>query len=143
MISLNTSAGIMILSQASPLSQQQTSINAVRASFIVAMLSIFNAAGRVFWAWTSDFIGRAQTLFLLFAIQVVLFFTLPSLHEVVLFTIAAGLIVSCYGGGFGVMPAFTADFFGSKYVRWNLRMDSLVGWEHRGDSFAAADGAFP
>ena len=49
MLSLNTSAGIMILSQASPLSQQQTSINAVRASFIVAMLSIFNAAGRVFW----------------------------------------------------------------------------------------------
>ena len=127
MLSLNTSAGIMILSQASPLSQQQTSINAVRASFIVAMLSIFNAAGRVFWAWTSDFIGRAQTLFCLFAIQVVLFFTLPSLHEVVLFTIAAGLIVSCYGGGFGVMPAFTADFFGAKYVG-GIYGWILVGW---------------
>ena len=127
MLSLNTSAGIMILSQASPLSQQQTSINAVRASFIVAMLSIFNAAGRVFWAWTSDFIGRAQTLFCLFAIQVVLFFTLPSLHEVVIFTIAAGLIVSCYGGGFGVMPAFTADFFGAKYVG-GIYGWILVGW---------------
>jgi MFS transporter, OFA family, oxalate/formate antiporter len=127
MLSLNTSAGIMILSQASPLAQQQTSINAVRAAAIVAMLSIFNAAGRVFWAWTSDFIGRAQTLFCLFAIQVVLFFALPSLHEVAMFTVAAGLIAMCYGGGFGVMPAFTADFFGSKYVG-GIYGWILVGW---------------
>ncbi len=127
MLSLNTSAGIMILSQASPLAQQQTSINAVRASAIVAMLSIFNAAGRVFWAWMSDFIGRAQTLFCLFALQVVLFFALPSVHEVVMFGIAAGLIALCYGGGFGVMPAFTADFFGSKYVG-GIYGWILVGW---------------
>ena len=127
MLSLNTSAGIMILSQASPLAQQQTSINAVRAADIVALLSLFNAAGRVFWAWTSDFIGRAQTLFCLFAIQVVLFFALPSLHGVAMFTVAAGLIVMCYGGGFGVMPAFTADFFGSKYVG-GIYGWILVGW---------------
>ena len=95
--------------------------------FIVAMLSIFNAAGRMFWAWLSDFIGRAQTLFCLFALQVLLFFALPSLHEVVIFTIAAGLIALCYGGGFGVMPAFTADFFGSKYVG-GIYGWILVGW---------------
>jgi MFS transporter, OFA family, oxalate/formate antiporter len=127
MLSLNTSAGIMILSQASPLSQQQTSIDAVKASFIVALLSIFNAAGRVFWAWISDFIGRAQTLFCLFALQVFLFFALPSIHEVVLFAIAAGVIAACYGGGFGVMPAFTADFFGAKYVG-GIYGWILVGW---------------
>jgi len=127
MLSLNTSAGIMILSQASPLAQQQTAINAVRASAIVATLSIFNATGRIFWAWVSDFIGRAQTLFCLFALQVFLFFALPSLHGVVTFAIAAGLIAMCYGGGFGVMPAFTADFFGSKYVG-GIYGWILVGW---------------
>jgi OFA family oxalate/formate antiporter-like MFS transporter len=26
------------------------------------------------------------------------------------------IIVSCYGGGFGTMPAFNADYFGSKNV---------------------------
>ncbi|HEY7284124.1 MAG TPA: hypothetical protein VH497_01685, partial [Vicinamibacterales bacterium] len=28
----------------------------------------------------------------------------------------------CYGGGFGTMPSFTADFFGSKY------MGGIYGW---------------
>ena len=60
-------------------------------------------------------------------IGVLLFFALPSLHEVVIFTIAAGLIALCYGGGFGVMPAFTADFFGSKYVG-GIYGWILVGW---------------
>ena len=63
MISLNTSAGIAIMSQASPLAQQQTGVSVVEASTIVGIISIFNAAGRVFWAWVSDFIGRWQVYF--------------------------------------------------------------------------------
>ncbi len=30
--------------------------------------------------------------------------------------VLAFIIVSCYGGGFGTMPAFNADYFGSKNV---------------------------
>jgi MFS transporter, OFA family, oxalate/formate antiporter len=26
------------------------------------------------------------------------------------------VVISCYGGGFGTMPAFAADFFGAKWV---------------------------
>jgi OFA family oxalate/formate antiporter-like MFS transporter len=29
-------------------------------------------------------------------------------------TIIAFIILMCYGGGFGTMPAFTADYFGPK-----------------------------
>jgi OFA family oxalate/formate antiporter-like MFS transporter len=131
MISLNTSAGISIMSQASPLAQQQIGVTVVEASTIVGIISVFNALGRVFWAWISDLIGRAQVYFILFAIQVFLFFTLPSIHEVALFTIAVCAIALCYGGGFGVMPSFTADFFGSKYV------GGIYGWILLGWGFAA------
>jgi MFS transporter, OFA family, oxalate/formate antiporter len=31
-------------------------------------------------------------------------------------TIVALVILMCYGGGFGTMPAFTADYFGPKNV---------------------------
>ncbi len=31
-------------------------------------------------------------------------------------TIVAFIILMCYGGGFGTMPAFAADYFGSKNV---------------------------
>ena len=122
MLFLNTSAGIMIISQASPMAQQIVGLTPVAAAGIVGIISIFNAAGRVFWAWISDLIGRAPVYFLLFAIQAVIFFMLPHLTTKTLFASAVALVGLCYGGGFGVMPSFTADFFGSKY------MGGIYGW---------------
>ena len=132
MLSLNTSAGIMIMSQASPLAQQQVrNLTEVAAGGIVAIISVFNATGRVFWAWVSDLIGRAQVYFTLFAVQVFLFFLLPSVHDATLFTIAVCAIALCYGGGFGVMPSFVADYFGSTYI------GGIYGWILLGWGFAA------
>jgi len=122
MLFLNVSAGIMIISQASPMAQQLVGLTAVQAAGIVGVISIFNAVGRVFWAWMSDMIGRARVYFLLFAIQVAIFFSLTHLHTATSFTIAVAIIGLCYGGGFGTMPSFTADFFGPKY------MGGIYGW---------------
>ena len=132
LLSLNSSAGIMIISQASPLAQQQAGLNVVAAGTIVGIIAIFNAAGRVFWAWVSDTLGRAQVFFVLFAIQVCLFFALPSLHQALPFTVAVCAIALCYGGGYGILPSMTADFFGPKYVGGILGF-VLLGW-----GFAAA-----
>jgi MFS transporter, OFA family, oxalate/formate antiporter len=122
MLSLNTSAGIMIISQASPLAQQQAGMTVLQASAAVGLISIFNAIGRVFWAWVSDFAGRSRVYFTLFAIQVFLFFFLPRVHEALLFEMVVCSIALCYGGGFAVLPAFAADFFGSKYI------GGIYGW---------------
>jgi OFA family oxalate/formate antiporter-like MFS transporter len=132
LLSLNSSAGIMIMSQASPLAQQQAGLDVVAAGTIVGIIAIFNASGRVFWAWASDVLGRAQVFFLLFAIQAGLFFALPSLHGVLPFGAAVCAIALCYGGGYGILPSMTADFFGSKYVGGILGY-VLLGW-----GFAAA-----
>lgn len=131
LISLNTSAGISIISQASPLAQQQLHITEMAAATIVAMISIFNATGRVFWAWISDLIGRAQTYFTLFALQVFLFFLLPAIHETGLFSVTVCAIALCYGGGFGVMPSFAADYFGAANI------GGIYGWILLGWGFAA------
>src|SRR4030088_630775 len=53
---LNTSAGISIISQESPLFQELAGVSAVVAASMVGIASIGNAIGRVFWAWASDFI---------------------------------------------------------------------------------------
>ena len=89
---------------------------------MVGLISIFNGGGRVFWAWVSDHIGRARVYFLLYLIQVVIFFSLPRISNVTVFSIAFAIIGLCYGGGFGTMPSFTADYFGSKY------MGGVYGW---------------
>ncbi len=124
MLFLNTSAGIMIISQASPMAQSRefVGMTALQAANMVGLISIFNALGRVFWAWVSDMIGRARVYLLLFAIQAIVFFLLPRLHSISTFSIAFAIIGLCYGGGFGTMPSFTADFFGAKY------MGGIYGW---------------
>jgi MFS transporter, OFA family, oxalate/formate antiporter len=119
---LNVSAGIMIISQASPLAQQLAGMTVLQAAGMVGVISISNGLGRVFWAWVSDSLGRARVYFLLYLIQVAIFFSLPHIRNTTLFTAAFCVIGLCYGGGFGTMPSFTADFFGSKY------MGGIYGW---------------
>lgn len=113
---LNTSAGISVISQESPLFQELALVGAVAAAGMVGITSIGNAFGRVFWAWVSDSITRRVTFLVMFVVQVILFWTLPSIHSAAVLAIVAFIILMCYGGGFGTMPAFAADYFGSKNV---------------------------
>jgi OFA family oxalate/formate antiporter-like MFS transporter len=116
MLFLNVSAGIMVISQASPMAQEIAGMSALQAAGIVGLISLCNGLGRVFWAWVSDLIGRARVYLLLYVIYAIVFFMLTRIHSVTAFSIAVAVIGLCYGGGFGVMPSFTADFFGPKFM---------------------------
>jgi MFS transporter, OFA family, oxalate/formate antiporter len=113
---LNTFAGISIISQEAPIFQELVGVSAVVAASMVGIASIGNAFGRVFWAWVSDLLTRRATFFTMFVIQVLLFWFLPNVAIVSLMTILTFVVLMCYGGGFGTMPAFAADYFGSKNV---------------------------
>jgi MFS transporter, OFA family, oxalate/formate antiporter len=113
---LNTFAGISIISQEAPIFEELVGVGAVVAASMVGLASIGNAVGRVFWAWVSDSMTRRATFFVMFVVQVLLFWFLPSVTAVWLMTTVAFVVLMCYGGGFGTMPAFAADYFGSKNV---------------------------
>src|ERR1700756_4946138 len=113
---LNTCAGISIISQEAPLFQEETGVTAAIAASMVGLASIGNAVGRVFWAWVSDLITRRATFFVMFVAQVLLFWFLPNIATAWFLTIVTFVVLMCYGGGFGTMPAFTADYFGPKNV---------------------------
>lgn len=113
---LNTSAGISVISQESLLFQESLGVTAVIAAGMVGITSIGNALGRVFWAWVSDFITRRGAFLAILLAQVLLFWIFPSVHSIWLLTTVAFLVLVCFGGGFGTMPAFAADYFGSKNV---------------------------
>src|SRR5438105_13005219 len=83
---------------------------------MVGVDSLGNAVGRVFWAWVSDLITRRATFFAMFLLQVVLFWFFPNIVSASLMTTVTFVVLMCYGGGFGTMPAFTADYFGPKNV---------------------------
>jgi MFS transporter, OFA family, oxalate/formate antiporter len=113
---LNTSAGISIISQESPMFQEIAKVSAIVAAGMVGIASIGNAVGRIFWAWISDAITRRWTFVAMFLVQVGLFWILPGTSSAAILTALSFIILMCYGGGFGTMPAFTADYFGSKNV---------------------------
>lgn len=113
-LALNVTAGAAVISVAAPLAHDFTGVSLVIASTLVITISIFNGAGRLFWGWVSDFIGRPYTFLALFVIQIAMFLWIPSISNFALLFIPASVVGLCYGGGFGTMPAFAADFFGSK-----------------------------
>jgi MFS transporter, OFA family, oxalate/formate antiporter len=114
---LNVTAGIAIISEADPIAQELSGAAPWLAAWLVSIISVGNAAGRFLWAWLSDAIGRKWVFLVMFLLQAALFFLLPVVGaSFVMLAILSFIIVSCYGGGFGTMPAFNADYFGSKNV---------------------------
>jgi OFA family oxalate/formate antiporter-like MFS transporter len=113
---LNTMAGIAIISQASPMAQEISKVTASTAAGLVGLISIANGSGRLLWAWFSDAAGRRTVFLLMFLLQSAAFLLLGRVHLFSQLSVLAFLVLLCYGGGFGTMPAFAADYFGTKEI---------------------------
>jgi MFS family permease len=118
---LNVTAGIGVLGQASAMSQEMFPgrVTPAAAAGFVGLMSLFNMAGRFFWASTSDIIGRKNTYVCFFVIGAVLYAIVPhtgAAGSVVAFVAAYAVIFSMYGGAFATVPAYLRDMFGTRYV---------------------------
>jgi MFS family permease len=118
---MNVTAGIGVLSQASPMIQEIFTgrVTPQMAAGFVGLLSLFNMIGRFFWASASDYIGRRNTYFVFFALGILLYSTVPSIGyagSIPLFVAAFVIIISMYGGGFATIPAYLRDMFGTMHV---------------------------
>ncbi|KAJ2303546.1 hypothetical protein IWW55_002872 [Coemansia sp. RSA 2706] len=75
----------------------------------------FNMLGRVLVGLLSDLMGRKTTFLLLLAIQIAVISFVPvAIHADSFwgFLVLVWTATVCYGGGFGMIPAFVADMFG-------------------------------
>jgi OFA family oxalate/formate antiporter-like MFS transporter len=116
MMLINTTAGIMMISVASPMAQEVVGLSAASAATMVGIMGIFNGGGRLGWAAASDYLSRPTVFIIFFTIQIVAFLTLPFTTNIFLFQLLILLVVSCYGGGFSNLPAFIGDLFGTKQL---------------------------
>jgi hypothetical protein len=117
----NTTAGIGIIEQASPMIQEMFPgrVLAVAAGGFVGLLSLFNMGGRFFWSTISDYLGRKWTFMCFFVIGAPLYYFAPHagashLNNVLLFVGICCVLLSMYGGGFSTLPAYVKDLFGTK-----------------------------
>ena len=122
---LNVSAGIGVLAVAKPMFQEIAAqnfsageIGAIAGGF-VALLSLANIIGRIFWASSSDYLGRKLTYAIFFSLGTLLYFSAPwaGLNQyIALFVLINLVILTMYGGGFATIPAYLADIFGTQHV---------------------------
>ncbi|HVY08042.1 MAG TPA: OFA family MFS transporter [Burkholderiales bacterium] len=138
LLTLNVSAGIGVIGMASPmlqeifggellgltlkfdeLSKEQLGQIATIAAAFTGLLSLFNIAGRFFWASLSDYIGRKATYFVFFTLGFVLYASAPWAGHAGYLALFVGffcIILTMYGGGFATIPAYLADMFGTQMV---------------------------
>lgn len=117
----NVTAGIGILEQASPMIQEMfpRKILAPAAGGFVALLSLFNMAGRFIWSSLSDYTGRKVVYVIFLLLGAVLYCLIPlsgRSGSTVFFVTVCAVIISMYGGGFATIPAYLKDLFGTMQV---------------------------
>jgi MFS family permease len=127
MLFLNVTAGILFISNAVPIMRELTGAAPATALAIYGVIAVFNGLGRFFWGAVSDRIGRNWAYLLIYGTQVVIFFIVGGVHSLPLVTILFAIVLLDYGGGFGTMPSFTADYFGTKYMGVNYGW-ILLAW---------------
>ncbi|CAH0536024.1 L-lactate MFS transporter [Vibrio marisflavi] len=111
---INVSCGIALISVAKFMGHDVINLSLAAAAFMVMIMSVFNGIGRFLWAFVSDYLGRPVVYTLFFIIQIFCFYVLTKTHNPVEFQLAVFAVLSCYGGGFSLVPAYIGDIFGTK-----------------------------
>ncbi|MFA6506441.1 MAG: OFA family MFS transporter [Treponemataceae bacterium] len=122
---LNIAAGIMLVGFQSPMLQDillktNPSTTAVLAAAagatLIAFSSVFNGLGRFLWGGISDHFGQIGTFRLILGTEFFVFLAFPFVNSPLVFSILVCYVLLCYGGGFGTMPAFVLNEFGTEVM---------------------------
>ena len=119
MLFLNVTAGILFISNAVPIMRELTGATPATALAVYGFIALANGVGRFFWGAVSDRIGRNRAYILIYGCQVAVFLLVGGVHGLPLVATLLAVVLLCYGGGFGTMPSFTADYFGTRYMGAN------------------------
>lgn len=106
----NITCGIGLLAVASPMAQEVIGMTPAQAASLVGIIGIVNGGGRIVWSSISDWIGRGVTYMVFFLFEVFAFHQLSITREGFIFQALVLAIISCYGGGFSCMPAFSTVY---------------------------------
>ncbi|MFH0788541.1 MAG: OFA family MFS transporter [Pseudomonadota bacterium] len=126
-------SGLLVIANAAPILAKtagKLEFFAKNAWIIAAFGGMINALGRVGSGLYSDKIGRANAYTVNLLVSAVFLLATPFIinaESIPLLFLAIGVAYWQYGGGLSIMPAFTADYFGSKNLGVNYGL-IFLGW---------------
>ena len=136
----NIAAGISVISFQSELLQEVWGLAdptigpaqlAEYGATLIAVSSLCNGVGRLFWGLLSDRLGRVSVFRILLASQMVVFGVLMTETNPWIFSVLVCYVLLCFGGGFATMPSFIVDVFGSKNMS-KIYGTVLTAWSAAG-----------
>ncbi|MGV2881876.1 L-lactate MFS transporter [Paenibacillus taichungensis] len=130
-------SGLYLIGIVKDIGVQLAGLNVATAANAVAMVAIFNTAGRIILGALSDKVGRMKVIagaLLVTAVAVMTLSLVPLSFGIFFACVAA--IAFCFGGNITVFPAIVADYFGLKNQSKNY------GVIYQGFGFGALAGSF-
>ncbi|MCP3792881.1 OFA family MFS transporter [Paenibacillus sp. CH40] len=130
-------SGLYLIGVVKDIGVRMAGLDVATAANAVAMVAIFNTAGRIILGALSDKVGRLKVVAgaLLTTAVAVTVLSLVPLNFGLFFACVAG-IAFCFGGNITVFPAIVADFFGLKNQSKNY------GVVYQGFGLGALAGSF-
>ena len=130
-------SGLYLIGIVKDVGVQLAGLTPAVAANAVAMVAIFNTAGRIILGALSDKLGRLNVIIFSLAVTTVSVFVLSFIHlDFVIFFVCVASIAFCFGGNITVFPTIISDFFGSKNQTKNY------GIIYQGFGFGALSGSF-
>lgn len=119
MLFANILFGLVVISRLSNMITQLYFKDPDEGATMASINSALNLFGRLFFSTLSDNIGRKPCFIIMLTAQMIIVATFPFYTEEKIywaFLLCMFTLSICYGGGFGIIPAFLADMFGSNNV---------------------------
>jgi OFA family oxalate/formate antiporter-like MFS transporter len=126
-------SGLLVIANAKSLLKSAAGASgffAANAWLLATFGGFMNAAGRIGTGQYSDRIGRLRAYALNGLVSAVCLFAAPWVigeRSVLLLFVVIGVMFWQYGGTLALMPAITADYFGSKNLGLNYGL-VFIGW---------------
>ena len=130
-------SGLYLIGIVKDIGVQLAGLTPAVAANAVAMVAIFNTAGRIILGTLSDKVGRLKVVLFTLTVTAIAVSVLSFVHLNfgIFFACVAG-IAFCFGGNITVFPAIVGDFFGLKNHSKNY------GIIYQGFGFGALSGSF-
>jgi OFA family oxalate/formate antiporter-like MFS transporter len=125
MYALAATAGLMLIAHLPKIAEGQASWKA--GFWLVVILSVFNALGRLGAGILSDKVGRTRAMMFIFILQALNMFMFMLYTSIPLLIAGSAIAGLAYGAVFSLFPTTTAEFFGMKNLGINYGM-VFTGW---------------
>jgi len=108
----SASIGLMVIGNLTRIAFVQAGVTS--AAFLISLVAVMNALGRIAGGFSSDKIGRVNTLFIAITLQMLNMIGFIYYQNILFLSFGFVLTGLCFGAFLAVFPALTGDLYGLK-----------------------------